>query len=174
MRIDMETRLGLTLWSSGRVCEIPSQVARVQLFRAPMKFLGLLWGMETKNAGSQCSFVLVLLFYLRGSKMCHAQSRNPLEMLVGTSSAHFSYLHNKRGSQWTQLRPEWKPQHRSGKNSQKIATPTCCEACEPCDLLWKLTLILAYCLTDSVTDSDSLKPSVNLIINIRILLSALG
>ena len=26
--------------------------------------------------------VLVLLFYMRGSKVCHAQSRNPLEMLV--------------------------------------------------------------------------------------------
>ena len=84
--------------------------------------------------------VLVLLFYARGSKMSHAQSRNPLEMLVGTSSAHFPYLHNKGGSQWRQLRPEWKPQHRSGKNSQEIATPFCCEACEPCDLLWKLTL----------------------------------
>jgi len=60
-------------------------------------------------------------------------------MLVSTSSAHFPYLRNKGGSQSRQLRPEWKPQHRNGKNSQKAATPTCCEACEPCDLLWKLT-----------------------------------
>jgi len=44
---------------------------------------------------------------------------------VGTSSAHFPYLRNKRGSQWRQLWPEWKPQHRSGKNSQEVATPTC-------------------------------------------------
>jgi len=49
--------------------------------------------------------VLVLLFYVRGSKVWHAQSRNPLEMLVGTSSAHFPYLLNKGGSQWRQLRP---------------------------------------------------------------------
>jgi len=81
--------------------------------------------------------VSVLLFYVRGSKVWHAQSRNPLEMLVGTSSAHFSYLRNKRGSRWRQLRPEWKLQHRSGNNSQEVATPTCCKAC---DLLWKLTL----------------------------------
>jgi len=60
-------------------------------------------------------------------------------MLIGTSSAHFPYLRNKGGSQWRQLRPEWQPQHRSGKNSQEVATPTCCEACKPCDLLWKLT-----------------------------------
>jgi len=82
--------------------------------------------------------VLILLFYVRGSKVSHAQSRNPLEMLVGTSSAHFPYLRNKGSSQWRQLRPEWKPQHRSGKNLQEVATPACCEACEPCDLLWKL------------------------------------
>jgi len=69
--------------------------------------------------------VLVLLFYVRGSKVCHAQSRNPLEMLVGTSSAHFPYLCNKERSQWRQLRPEWKLQHRSGKNSQEVAIPTC-------------------------------------------------
>jgi len=86
--------------------------------------------------------VLVLLFYVRGSKVWHAQSRNPIEMLVGTSSAHFPYLRNKGGLQWRQLRPEWKPQHCSGKNSQEVATPTCCQACEPCDLLWKLTLSL--------------------------------
>jgi len=55
------------------------------------------------------------------------------------SSAHFPYLRNKGGSQWRRLRPEWKPQHRSGKNSQEVATPTCCEACEPRDLLQKLT-----------------------------------
>jgi len=50
--------------------------------------------------------VLVLLSYVRGSKVWHAQSRNPLEMPVGTSSAHFSYLRNKGGSQWRQLWPE--------------------------------------------------------------------
>jgi len=55
------------------------------------------------------------------------------------SSAHFPYLRDKEGSQWRQLGPEWKPQHRSGKNSLELATQTCCEACEPCDLLWKLT-----------------------------------
>jgi len=81
--------------------------------------------------------VLVLLFYVRGSKVWHAQSRNPLEMLVGTSSAHFPYLPNKGGSHRRQLRPEWKPQYRSGKNSQEVATPTCYE---PCELLWKRTL----------------------------------
>jgi len=63
MRIDMETWLGLTLRSSGRVCEIPSQVAHVQLLRTPTKFLGLLRGMETKNTGSQCSFVLEVQFW---------------------------------------------------------------------------------------------------------------
>ena len=67
--------------------------------------------------------VLVLLFYVRGSKVWHAQSQNPLEMLVGTSSAHFPYLRNKGGSQWRQLRPEWKPQHRSGKISQGGRNP---------------------------------------------------
>jgi len=54
--------------------------------------------------------VLVLLFYVSGSKVWHAQSRNPLEVLVGTSNAYFPYLRNKGGSQWRQLRPEWKPQ----------------------------------------------------------------
>jgi len=81
--------------------------------------------------------VLVLLFYVRGIKMWHAQSRNPLQMLVGTSSAHFPYLRNKGSSQWRQLRPEWERQHRSGKNSPEVATPTCFKAC---DLLLKLTL----------------------------------
>ena len=63
IRIDMETWLGLTLWSFGRVCEIPSQVAYVQLLRTPTKFLGLLRGMETENAVSQCSFVLEVQFW---------------------------------------------------------------------------------------------------------------
>jgi len=58
MRIGMETWLGLTLQSSGRVCDIRSQVAHVQLLQTPTKFVGLLRGMETKNAGSQWSFVL--------------------------------------------------------------------------------------------------------------------
>jgi len=62
MRIDMETWLGLTLRSSGRVCDIRSQVADVQLLRTPTKFLGLR-GMETKNAGLQCSFVLKVQFW---------------------------------------------------------------------------------------------------------------
>jgi len=83
--------------------------------------------------------VLVLLFYVRDRKVWRAQSRNPLEMLVGTSCAHFPYLRNKGSWQWRQLRPEWKPQHCSGKNSQEVATPTCCEACENFDMLWKLT-----------------------------------
>jgi len=74
MRIDMETWLGLTLRSSGRVCEIPSQVAHVQLLRTPTKFLGLLRGMETKKrrfAMLLCfgGTVLVLLFYVKGSKV---------------------------------------------------------------------------------------------------------
>jgi len=148
MRIDMETWLGLTLRSSGRICDIHSQVAHVQLLWTPTKFVGLLRGMETKKrrfAMLLCfgGTVLVLLFYVRGSKVWHAQSRNPLEMLVGTSNANFPFLRNKGGSQWRQLWPEWKPQHRSGKNSQEVAYPTCCEACEPCDLLWKLTY--RYC-----------------------------
>jgi len=58
MCIDIETWLGLTLRGSGRVCDIRSQVAHVQLLRTPMKFVGLLRDMETKNAGSQCSIVL--------------------------------------------------------------------------------------------------------------------
>jgi len=62
--------------------------------------------------------VLVLLFYVRGSKVWHAQSRNPVEMLVGTSSTHFPYLRNKGGSQWRQLQPEWKP---PASQSQKFA-----------------------------------------------------
>ena len=124
-----------------------SQVPHVQLLRTHTKFVGLLRGMETKKrrfATLLCfgGTVLVLLFYVRGTKMWDAQSRNPLEMLVGTSSAYFPYLRNKGGSQWRQLRPEWKPQNRSGKNSQEVATPTCYEACESCDLLWKLTLSL--------------------------------
>jgi len=56
---------------------------------------------------------LVSLFYVRGSKAWLAQSRNPLEMLVGTSSAHFPSLRNKGGSKWRQLQPEWKTQHCS-------------------------------------------------------------
>ena len=64
MRIDMETWLGLTLRISGRVCDIRSQVAHVQLLRTPTKFVGLLRGMETKHAGSQCSFVLEVQFWL--------------------------------------------------------------------------------------------------------------
>jgi len=123
-------------FGEGLLCDIRSQFAHVQLLRTPTKFVGLLRGKTTKNAGSQCSFVLDV----RDSKVWHAQSRNPLEMLVDTSSAHFPFLRNKGGSQWRQLRPEWKPQHRSGKNSQEVPTPTCREACEPCDLLWKLTL----------------------------------
>jgi len=87
--------------------------------------------------------VLVLLFYVRGSKVWYAQLRNPLEMLVGTSSAHFPYLHNKGGSQWRQLRSEWKPQHRSGNNSQEIATPTCCEPLGALRPRRKLTLTLS-------------------------------
>jgi len=63
MRIVMETWLGLTLWRSGRVCDIRSQVAHVQLLWTPTKFVGLLRGMETKNAGSQCSFVLEVQFW---------------------------------------------------------------------------------------------------------------
>jgi len=63
MRIDMETWLGLTLRSSGRVCDIRSQVAYVKLLRTPMKFVGLLRGVETKNAGSQCFFVLEVQFW---------------------------------------------------------------------------------------------------------------
>jgi len=143
MRIDMETWLGLTLGSSERVCDIRSQATHVQLLRTPTKFLGLLRGMEKKRRFAMLlcfrGTVLVLLFYVRGSKAWHAQSRNPLETLVGISSVHFPYLRNKGGSQWRLLRPEWKPQHRSGKNSE-VAIPTCCEACEPWDLLWKLTL----------------------------------
>jgi len=49
MRIDMETWLGLTLRSSGRVCDIRSKVAHVQLLRTLTKFVGLLRSMETKN-----------------------------------------------------------------------------------------------------------------------------
>jgi len=63
MRIDMKTWLGLTLRSSGKVCNIRSQVAHVQLLRTPTRFVGLLQGMETKNAGSQCSFVLEVQFW---------------------------------------------------------------------------------------------------------------
>jgi len=63
MRIDMETWLGLTLRSSGRVCIIRSQVTHVQLLRTPTKFVGLLRGMETQNASSQCSFVLEVQFW---------------------------------------------------------------------------------------------------------------
>jgi len=62
MRIDMETGLGLALRCSGRVCDIRSQVAHVQLLRTPMKFVVLLRGMETKDTGSQCSFVLEVQF----------------------------------------------------------------------------------------------------------------
>ena len=143
MHIDMETWLGHTLRSSGRVCDIRSQVTHVQFLRTPTKFVGLLRGMERKNAGSQCSFVLEVQFwsysFVRDSKVWHAQSRNHLEMLVGTSSAHFPYLRNKGGSQWRQLRPEWKTQHRSGKNSQEVATPTCCEPLGALRPQWKLT-----------------------------------
>ena len=97
------------------------------------------WNKKLRFAMILCfgGTALVLLFYVRASKVWHAQSRNPLEMLVGYSSAHFPYLRNKGSSQWRQLRPEWEPQHRSGKNSQEVATPTCCKAC---DLLLKLTL----------------------------------
>ena len=63
MRIDMETWLGLTLRGSGQVCDIRSQVAHVQLLRTPTKFVGLLRGMETVNAASQCSFVLEVQFW---------------------------------------------------------------------------------------------------------------
>ena len=63
MRIDIEIWLGLTLRSSGRVCDIRSQVAPVQLLWTPTKFVGLLQGMETKNADSQCSFVLEVQFW---------------------------------------------------------------------------------------------------------------
>jgi len=55
MRIDM---VGTHSAKFGRVCDICSQVAHVQLLRTPTKLVGLLRGMETKNAGSQCSFVL--------------------------------------------------------------------------------------------------------------------
>jgi len=51
MRIDMETWLGLTVRSWGRVCDIRSQVPHVLLLRTLMKFAGLLQGMETQNAG---------------------------------------------------------------------------------------------------------------------------
>ena len=112
-------------------------------------------GVVARYGNKKCRFamllcfggtILVLLFYVRGSKVWHAQSRNHLEMLVGTSCAHFPYLRNKGGSQWRQLWPEWKPQHRSGKNSQEVAIPNCCEACEPCDLLWKITFTFgAHC-----------------------------
>jgi len=139
MRIDMETWLGLTLRSSGRVCDIRSQVAHVQLLRTPTKFMGLLRGMETKNAGLQCSLFWRYSFGL--THLCERQQSvtcTITESSRNASSAHFPYLRNKGGSQWRQLRPEWKPQHRSGKNPQ-VATPNCCEACQPCDLLWKLT-----------------------------------
>jgi len=63
MRIDTETWLGLTLRSLGRVCDIRSQVAHVQLLRTPTKFVGLLRGMETKKAGSQFSFVFEVQFW---------------------------------------------------------------------------------------------------------------
>jgi len=85
--------------------------------------------------------VLVLLFYVRGSKVRHAQSRNPLQMLVGTSNVHFPYLRNKGGSQWRQFRPEWKPQHCSGKNLQEVTIPTCCKPLGALRPQWKLTLI---------------------------------
>jgi len=58
-----ETWLRLTLRSSGRVCDIRSQVAHAQLLRTPTKFVGLLRGMETKYAGSQRSFVLEVQFW---------------------------------------------------------------------------------------------------------------
>jgi len=47
----------------GRVCDLRSQVAHVQLLRTPTKFVGLLGGMETKNTGSRCSFVLEIQFW---------------------------------------------------------------------------------------------------------------
>jgi len=75
------------------------------------------------------------------------------------SSAHFPFLHNKGSSQWRQLRPEWKPQHRSGKNSQEVATPTCCEAC---DLLWKLTFRELSTLSMKFTVQPVTKPVVPL------------
>jgi len=136
----METWLGLTLLSSERVCDIRSQVAHVQLLRNTHEPRGVVARYGNKKSRFEMLLcfegtVLVLLFYVRGSKVWHAQSRNPLEMLVGTSSANLPYLSNKGSSQWRQLRPEWKPQHHSGKNSQEVATQTCWEACEPCDLL---------------------------------------
>jgi len=79
---------------------------------------------------------LVLLFDVRGSKVCHAQSQNPLEMLV-MPTFPTSATREVRSGDNCDLNE--KPQHRSGKNSQKVATPTCCEAC---DLLWKLTFSL--------------------------------
>jgi len=153
MCIDMELWLGLTLRSLGRVCEIRSQVAHVQLLANTHEIHGVVarYGNKKRRFAMVLCFggtVLVLLFYVRGSKVWHAQSRNPLEMPVSTSSVHFPYLRNKGGWQWRQLRPEWKPQHRSGKSLQEVATPTCCEACEPCDLLWKLTLTSYIYITE--------------------------
>jgi len=147
MCIDIETWLGLTLRSSGRVCDIRSMCTR-STFANTHEIRGVVarYGNKKRRFTMLLCFrgtVLVLLFYVRGSKVWHALSRNSLEMLVGTSSGHFPYLRNKGGSQWRQLRPEWKRQHRSGKNSQEVATPTCCEACEPCDLLWKLTFTIS-------------------------------
>jgi len=92
MRIDMETWLGLTLRSSGRVCDICSQVAHAQLLQTPTsdKIRGVVarYGNKKRRFAMLLCFggtVLVLLFYVRGSKVWHAQSRKPLEMLVGTS-----------------------------------------------------------------------------------------
>ena len=85
--------------------------------------------------------VLVLLFYVRGSKVWHAQSRNPLEMLVVPT-----FLPPQQGRfAMETIATRMETQHRSGQNSQEVATPTCCEACEPCDLLWKLTFSSNHC-----------------------------
>jgi len=145
MRIDMETWLGPTHFAkfgeglrnsqSSRTCSTFANINEI------LEVVARYGNKKRRFAMLLCfgGTVLVFLFYVRGSKVWHAQSRNPLEMLVGTSSAHFPYLRNKGGSQWRQLWPEWKPRHRSGKNSREVATPTCWEACEPYDLLWKLT-----------------------------------
>jgi len=69
---------GLRYSQSSRTCSTFANTHEIQE--------GLLRGMETKNAGSQCSFVLEVQFwcysYGRASKVWHAQSRNPLEMIV--------------------------------------------------------------------------------------------
>ena len=149
MRIDMKTWLGLPLRvrkfgeglrysKSSRICstfanthEIRGVVARYGNKKRRFEMLLCFGGI-----------VLVLLFCVRGSKVWHAQTLNPLKMLV-VPTFSTSTIREVRSEDNCDLNGN--PSIAVAKIRRRSQTQACCEACEPCDLLWKLTLSYMHC-----------------------------